>query len=649
MDLQKTIFLTGLISALVRLGAQQIFAESSANDYCEKVTNKKKISEKKVSVEDAVKEIVSEVADKLEKETKVLETQVKKYKSIFEKEPYLGQPIGEMSLFDQTTQIQHQIKSLKSAISSKTPILDEPKQKMGVGLPPPLFCTGLNHCSIASMLSFISYCCFFLGYSGEAPSRSFSMTFGKLFKESLKVASDRCIVIEDIFKNLQQFLQLLKEQYPPYSPFLGRIFSTFSSRTFKKLIHGGCSPIEGGKNISSNMTILEESVETLSTRIQNALLSCGSEEVHTHLQMTPGVVSAFGLPCAMPNDCGGLIPQVPLTANSLKEFKLFGTSLDGCQFELKSRVCAAICDTRGRNQMIAAEQAKVAGTSHYYLIICKDSVWYCVDSSRTNVFCLSNEDALKSINKNGIVIFTINEVDQQFQGNQAVSEKSSQRAVCGGGAVALPSKLSPQKSSQRAVGGGGGAVALPSKPSPQKSSAVSGTDAPIPHHPSPCFGHTQNMHEPIAIPQFLQKLQQLFPYLVISHLFNHNPVIFSRKYCPTDDEQLWKTELLSSARFDALSKGCGNSAFVYQALNLTYEDVSNNYRLVPSFEINLKMFRLTAVVYKDDHFVAYPEIKSLPEGERRNELRKSFLADIQQYSFRNPSVPITRMLFEPCV
>ena len=126
-------------------------------------------------------------------------------------------------------------------------------------------------------------------------------------------------------------------------------------------------------------------------------------------------------------------------------------------------------------------------------------------------------------------------------------------------------------------------------------------------------------------------------------------MIFSRKYCPTDDEQLWKTELLSSARFDALSKGCGNSAFVYQALNLTYEDVSNNYRLVPSFEINLKMFRLTAVVYKDDHFVAYPEIKSLPEGERRNELRKSFLADIQQYSFRNPSVPITRMLFEPCV
>ena len=107
--------------------------------------------------------------------------------------------------------------------------------------------------------------------------------------------------------------------------------------------------------------------------------------------------------------------------------------------------------------------------------------------------------------------------------------------------------------------------------------------------------------------------------------------------------------LLASVRHDATASGYTKCPFVYLAPNLTHEDVSKKHRLVTSFVIVDQPYRLTAVVYKDDHFVACPEIKSLPTGTRRDYLRQSFYDEINEYSSSTPNAVIDRMLFEPCI
>jgi hypothetical protein len=188
-DEWKKVVLTALIAALIGLGAQQNVAEGYAKNYVKTHAISAQDAVKQY-VDDAIIQIASQVSDRLCEETSSLEDLVREYKRIFHIEPYLGLPIGEMSLFDQVTEILRQCQLLKQAISSKCPIPEEPVQKMGAGLPPPIFCTGSNHCSIASMLSLISYSCMLFGYMGNAPPRSFSIIFGNAFKRALAIRID---------------------------------------------------------------------------------------------------------------------------------------------------------------------------------------------------------------------------------------------------------------------------------------------------------------------------------------------------------------------------------------------------------------------------------------------------------------------------
>jgi hypothetical protein len=469
----KRLVLTALIAALIGIGAQQNVAEGYANDYVETYAILAQYTVQQ-HVNDAVNQIASQVSDTLCQETKILDEFLKKYIRMFSKEPYLGLPIGEMSLFDQVEEIRKRIEVLKKAISSRSPIPGEPEQKMGAGLPPPIFCTGSNHCSIASMLSLISFVCILLGYTGNAPPRSFSIHLGDDFKSALKIRQNRCIVIEDIFANLDVFLQLLGEQYPPYAPFLDRIFSLFSLKTFSKNTDGTCSPHEGSNEVLSYLKMLEESIGSLGDRLQHELLSCGSEHVHSHLQMNPCFISAFGLPCAsldidLSTDVvRGLLPQIPFTAGSMASFQLFGKTVSsGLQFDIKSNLFAAICDIRGRNQKFGAEDAQNVGTSHYYLLIrTGDYRYFFVDSSRTNVQEISQDGFLQNVNENGIVIFMRNSVEQEVP--QQVAKISSQsppsvrKPSAGGGAAAVPAPAAPPC---RKPSAGGGAAAVPAQPS----------------------------------------------------------------------------------------------------------------------------------------------------------------------------------------
>lgn len=301
------MILTALIAALIGIGAQHNVAEGFANDYVRTHAIPAQHAVQQY-VDDAVNSMASQVSDKLCRETSSLEYLVREYKRMFDKEPYFGIPIDTMSLFDQVEETRRRCELLQNATSSKQMIpdefesdkleSDEPMQKMRAGFPP-IFCTGSNHCAIASMLSLISYVCMLIGYTGDAPPKRFSIRLGNHFKRSLKIRQDRCIVIEDVFKNLETFLRLLGEQFPPYSPFLDHIFSVFSSETFSKNSNGTCSLHEGSNKVLSSLKMLEESsIESLGDRLQHALLSCGSEHMHSHLHMDPRFISAFGLPCA---------------------------------------------------------------------------------------------------------------------------------------------------------------------------------------------------------------------------------------------------------------------------------------------------------------------------------------------------------------
>lgn len=497
----QQLILTALIAALIGIGAQQNVAEGFANDYVKMHAIPAQHAVQQY-VTDAVNLIASEVSDKVCQNTDNLEKLVKDYKHTFGKEPYLGLPIGEMSLLDQVKETQRQSKLLQKAISSRRPIPEEPTQEMGAGIPPPIFCTGSNHCAIASMLSLISFVCMLLGYTGNAPPRSFSIHLGDLFKSALRIQKNRCIVIEDIFANLSVFLQLLREQYPPYAPFLDCIFSLFSSKTFSKNTNGTCSLHEGSKEVLSSLKMLEESTESLGDRLQHELLSCGSEQFHSHLQMKPGVISAFGLPCAgLDIDLStgvvrGLLSQIPFTAESMASFQLFGKTVgSGLQFHIASNLFAAICDTRGRNQNFGAEDAQNVGTSHYYLLIrTDDNRYFFVDSTRTNVQEISQEDFLQNVNDNGIVIFMRNRVEQEVPQQVAKIASQSHPSVrkhsAGGGAAAVSAQPAPSSKKPSADS------AAVSCPHPQQKSSAGGGTPTVPHQSSSSFGHAQPTRHP---------------------------------------------------------------------------------------------------------------------------------------------------------
>jgi hypothetical protein len=539
-DEWKKVVLTALIAALIGLGAQQNVAEGYAKDYVKTHAISAQDAVQQY-VDDAIIQIASQVSDTLCQETKTLEDLLKVYMSIFSKEPHLGLPIGELSLFDQVREIKHRIQVLKEAISSRHQILDEPMQKMGAGLPPPIFYSGSNdcaiasHCAIASMLSLISVTSMLLGYTGNAPPRSFSIVLGEFFKSAVKIRQDRCIVIEDIFKHLSTFLDILREQFPPYAPFLDRIFTLFSSKTFSKNKDGTCSPHEGSKEVLSYLKMLEESKESLGNSLQLALLSCGSEQVHSHLQMKPGAISAFCLPCESLNidittgEVLGRIPQIPFTAESMASFQLFGKTVgSGLQFDIASNLFAAICDTRGRNQNFSAEDAQNVGTSHYYLVIFTGGgSYFYVDSSRTNVQEISQEDFLRTVNDNGIVIFMRNRVEQEVPQQVAKIASQSHPSVrkhsTGGGAAAVPEQPAPSFRKPSAGGCGcadaepsfgnaqasrqprihttkemwqaynncGAEVSAQPAPSSSKSSASGGAAAEVSHQSPPSFSHSQ--------------------------------------------------------------------------------------------------------------------------------------------------------------
>jgi hypothetical protein len=107
--------------------------------------------------------------------------------------------------------------------------------------------------------------------------------------------------------------------------------------------------------------------------------------------------------------------------------------------------------------------------------------------------------------------------------------------------------------------------------------------------------------------------------------------------------------LLSSIRYDALRMfEKVVSAFLYSAPNLTVQDFKE-HSIVASFSIGQQMFRCTAVVFKDEHVVAFPGLKHLKKGNpRRDQLRKEFYAAIDAHFQKNPRVVIKMMLIEPC-
>jgi hypothetical protein len=478
-----------------------ISAHQSVNDY----------------VQVAVDRMATDAFEELCGLTRHLDGLIFQYSAAFQKEPYLGLPIGELSLFDQITVIQSRIECLTRAISSRIAIPDEPEQQMSPQDPLPVFCTGSNHCSVASMLSLISYLCKGLGYTGNAPPRSFSIILGDAFKGALGIRQDRCIVIEEVFRNLDTFLQLLREHYPPYAPFLDRIFTLFSSRTFSRNADGTCSLHSKSKEVISSLNMLEESTELLGNRLQHAFLSCGSEQCHPHLQMKLGVISAFGLPCASLDidSVGtvlGLLPQIPFTAIDLASFQLVGNTVDSySQFEIRANLFAAVCDTRGRNQHLDAGDAHSAGTSHYYLVICTDDGrYFCVDSSRTAVQEISQEDFLRYVNDNGIVIFMRNRVEHEsFSSAPAVSSNAhdclaqarllyqanaQQLAAVGGGAAAVPSThlteprlprriRRAEESRQFSAGGGAAAIPVVAVQSSDSSRSLLQSVKPVPDLP----------------------------------------------------------------------------------------------------------------------------------------------------------------------
>jgi hypothetical protein len=661
--------LSMMIAALLRVGADESVVELVAKSIIRDRPISAQSDMQKYANEEAKIFIERErLSNRLMREEVNLEKGIARYIRTFGKEPYFGLPIGEMSLSDLIKEVQRQIQVLNDAFSSGRPIPEEPMQNMGAGLPPPIFCTGLNHCSIASMLSLISYICMLLGYTGNAPPRSFSICLGNLFKDFLHVKRERCIVIEGIFTNLNVFLQLLRENYPPYATFLDRIFTLFSSKTFSKNTNGTCSPHEGSKEVPSYLKMLEESKESLGNRLQLALLSCGSEQVHSHLQMKPGAISAFGLPCESLNidittgEVLGRIPQIPLTVESIASFQLFGRTVgSGLQFEIDANLFAAICDTRGRNQNFGAEDAQHVGTSHYYLVICAGDRYFFVDSSRTNVQEISQEGFLQNVNDNGIVIFMRNRVEQEVPQQVAKIDSQSpllQTPSAGGGAVSRPQPPLKPSTDRAAVSrpqpplkpsARGGAV---SRPQPPQKPSARGGEAAVSHKPSGSFGHSPQFTSASKSQSWMERLQDIFQNLFIEHLI-HTAVKSSGKYEPSPHDVANDLSFLSSIAFDVNNLPLVNSdAFIYANSNVTLTDFTTKHNVVSSFRVRFldgdTMVRVTAVVFEDGHVIACPEIKDLQkEDPRREQLRNEFYQAIYSYFQRFPKLVIVKVLVEP--
>lgn len=501
--------LSMMIAALLRVGADQSAVKSVAKSIIRDRPIPAHCDMQKYADEEAQIFIDRDrLSNRLMREEDNVGKGIARYIRTFGKEPYFGLPIGEMSLSDQIKEIQRQIQVLNDAFSSGRPIPDEPMQQMGAGLPPPIFCTGPMNCAIASMLSLVSTFCFILGYTGDAPQRSFSIQFGENFKESvLGFLASQCIVVEDIFKHLREFLDLLEVFFPQYSPYLGKIFSIFSSTTFRTLTNGACVPIEDGVRTISMFTILDEKqsesdqekpipFDLSLEEVFNLKVLLGEEKVLSQTYLDPKILSAFALPCAMINDHRGLIHQVGFTDRIFRPFICNGPHMNGTNFVLTQILSAVICDTRGRNQAISpviddgdntvkysSEEwlqrvARSAGTSHYYLVICKDDVWFLVDSNRTNVQVLSREVVLQHVNVNGIMIFMCNDVEQRVQEEPRLPQRVAKIA-------SLPH--SPQKSSTDRAD-------VPEQPaqSSRKPSASGGGAAAVPcHQYLPSFEHMQ--------------------------------------------------------------------------------------------------------------------------------------------------------------
>jgi hypothetical protein len=531
------------------------------------------------------------LADVLIDKSTELESLSKQYASIFGKEPYLGGPIGELSLPEQLDAIKSHQKLVQQAITSRVPIPNEPTQRMGDGIPPPIFCTGQNHCAIAAMLSMISLLCGLLGYHGDSPKRSFSINFGLRFKtQVLKVPGSQCITIENIYRHLDDFLQLLATEYPPYAPYLGRMFTTFFSRTFSRQSDGTCTPIPRGREVPSTTTMLEESAAEFSERIQGCILSCGSERVHTHLRMDPRVVTTFGLPCAMPNDLGGLIEQVELTATMFKSFELDGNCPNGASFNATTRFFAAFCDTRSRNPLIDARRVlhQSTGTSHYYLIIRKDGVWYLVDSNSTNVRILSEDEVLQHVNQNAILILMQNSSFSFVQPVQSTTTASFSGCVslhpspaAAGGGAATPAPLSRPHlhPSPAAVGGGAATPAPLSRPHLHPSPAVAGGG-----------GHIDSRGKPLRpLPSCPNSPSSYILSLPAGCLDKKDPSSFFKNV----------EEIAQSAR--------GNPAdsFFVSPLCLTLHDLQNVFHIFGSFPIGSERYRVIACMFDNGECVKY--------------------------------------------
>lgn len=188
-----------------------------------------------------------------------------------------------------------------------------------------------------------------------------------------------------------------------------------------------------------------------------------------------------------------------------------------------------------------------------------------------------------------------------------------------------------------------GAAAVSGESSSQKRNhCVGGGAAAVPHQPLPSFGYTQE------VSGWIEQLKEFFPSLAIDSLLQHM-VMPSGTYKTTFEDLESHAILLSSIRYDALRMfEKVVSAFLYSAPNLTVQDFKE-HSIVASFSIGQQMFRCTAVVFKDEHVVAFPGLKHLKKGNpRRDQLRKEFYAAIDAHFQKNPRVVIKMMLIEPC-
>jgi hypothetical protein len=211
----------------------------------------------------------------------------------------------------------------------------------------------------------------------------------------------------------------------------------------------------------------------------------------------------------------------------------------------------------------------------------------------------------------------------------------------GGGAAAVLEQPAP---SSRKPSAGGATVSRPQPP--QKPSAGGGGAAISSHQSPPSFGYTQE------VSGWIEQLKEFFPSLAIDSLLQH--MVMPSGKCPTTDKDIETNMiLLSSIAFYAenMFKRFKRvvSAFLYAAPNVNGHEFQKVHSIVASFSIGQQMFRCTAVVFKDEHVIAFPGLKRLKKGNpKRDQLRKEFYAAIDAHFQKNPRVVIKMMLIEPC-